>query len=173
MFIDHSKFLAFRAITQTKVEYFKANSDMLNDMVKSKMDKNQDTKMFNKKTSDLIKLLNLTTNETNSKLEDYIRIRNTLITIFYLNLLKAGGYFKDLGSPIKENYQYSEFSQTEILVGSIIEKLLLVVKFNTHEVGQMESLDIYPSGCQVLSNIFAEIKFLYFLSLVLQHGKPA
>ena len=126
----------------------------MNNLVNNKMDENQNTKMFNKETPDIIQLLNLTSNESNSKLEDYIKIRNTLITLFYLNLLKAGGYFHDLGSPMQETYQHSNFSETEILVGSIIEKLLLVVKFNTHEVGQMESLDIYPSGCQVISNSF-------------------
>ena len=149
MFISHSKFLAFRAITQTKLHFFKTNSNVLKKLVHSQVDENQDFKMFSRETPDIIKLLNLTTNESKSKLEDYIRIRNTLITLFYLNLLKAGGYFQDAGSPDQEMYQYSEFSETELLIGSIIEKLLLVAKFNTHEVGQMESLDIYPSGCQV------------------------
>ena len=106
--------------------------------------------MFDRDTPDLIKLLNLATNESNPKLEDYIRIRNTLITLFYLNLLKTAGYFHDHGSPAQTTYQYSAFSQTELLVGAAIEKLLLVVKFNTHEVGQVERLDIFPAGCKVV-----------------------
>ena len=144
VFISHSKFLAFRALTQT-------NFNVLKNMINIKMDENEDIKKVGRETSDIVKLLNLTTNESNPKLEDYIRIRNTLITLFYVNLLKRGRYFRDLGSPVQDTYQYSGFSETELLVGSVIEKLLLVVKFNTHEVGQMESLDIYPSGCQVMS----------------------
>lgn len=150
VFISHSKFLAFRAVSQTNINFFQRNSDNINKLCSKQKDENQDTKMFCKDTPDLIKLLNLATNESNPKLEDYIRIRNTLITLFYLNLLKTAGYFHDYGSTAQTTYQYSGFSQAELLVGSTIEKLLLVVKFNTHEMGQVERLDIFPAGCKVV-----------------------
>ena len=149
VFISHSRFLAFRAITQTNVDFIREDSNYLKSLVIDKENELNECPVFNSKTKQLVKLLKLTTNECNPSLEDYIRIRNTLITTFYLNLLKAANYFKSYGSDPSEFYQYSNFSPTELLVGSIIEKLLLVVKFNTHEVGQMESLNLFPNGCKV------------------------
>ena len=104
----------------------------------------------------LAKLLLLTTNSTHKNADSLHKIKMTLIALFYLNVLKMGGYFENNDGipeeeiPISGEVLMSDcLSEEELLVGSIIERLLSVVKFNTHEVGQVERFSLTPGGCLV------------------------
>ena len=80
----------------------------------------------------------------------------TLVALFYLSILRMGGYFGEKEMKSSEaNFNSNVFicddlSEDELLIGSLIERLLSVVKFNTHEVGQMETFVLTPGGCLVM-----------------------
>ena len=126
VFVTHSRYLAFQAVAKESIEFFVGNYEFLMKVVEDRNAEKQETEKIGDEFSDIFKLLDLTTNECNPKLEDFVRIRNTLITLFYLNLLKTANYFESQSSSNNGLYQYSGFSKYELLVGAVIEKLLLI-----------------------------------------------
>ena len=132
-----SMFLAYRAITLKNINFFLENKELFEspDAKYNVVGEDQKiTEYLDPEKRKYRALFNLVTHE--ELWDEEFQFKNAVLSIFFLSLLEQNFWFEEFSS------ETSCFSEEKSYIACLLHHFLCVARFNTHQTGQFDSLDL-------------------------------
>ena len=132
-----SMFLAYRAITLKNINFFLENKELFenpDEKYNVVDDERKITEYLDQEKRKYRALFNLVTHE--ELWDEEFQFKNAVLSIFFLSLLEQNFWFEEFSS------ETSCFSEEKSYMACLLHHFLCVARFNTHQTGQFDSLDL-------------------------------